>query len=155
MKPAQLAAQAIVVGIMMDQVKIMREAGAFRGKALAQAVKVEAHCQSVMNSLPLITSSRGRKNIRATCDAHHNSFALQYPHLPNDSAMSAVSAIFSSHHSLTELRRMHGLKTQAWTWLDQTSTTLVDMMVKSFPEEEARMWETSLPVAEFIMEVAA
>ena len=152
---ARHAAQAIAVGILMDQVKLMREAGAFMGKAEGQAAKVERHCQAVMNSLPTIRSARGVKNIKAVCDVHHDSFAATYPDLPHDSAMSAVSAIFSAHHAITELRRMHGLKTQAWIWLDQTATTLLDMMIRSLPDDEERMWTASLPVVERLQEVTA
>jgi hypothetical protein len=149
------AAQAIAVGILMDQVRLMRKAGGFLGRAEAQAMKVEGHCQNVMNSLPTITSARGMKNIKAVCDEHASAFKAQFPELPGDSAMSAVSAIFTSHHAITELRRMHGLKTQGWIWLDQTATTLLGMMLTDLAEEENRMWEASLPVTEKIMEVAA
>lgn len=152
---ARQAAQAIAVGILMDQVKLMREAGAFFGKAEEQARKVERHCQSVMNSLPVITSARGVKNIKLVCDEHASAFRAQFPELPGDSAMSAVSAIFTAHHAITELRRVHGLRTQGWIWLDQTATTLLSMMLADLPEEEARMWEASLPVTDKIMEIAA
>jgi hypothetical protein len=149
------AAQAIAVGILMDQAKLMREAGGFLGKAEVQALKVEKHCQNVMNSLPTITSARGVRNIKLVCDEHASAFKATFPELPGDSAMSAVSAIFTSHHAITELRRMHGLKTQGWIWLDQTATTLLGMMLADLPEEEARMWAASLPVTEKIMGIAA
>ena len=149
------AACAIAAGIMLDQVSIMRDAGAFNGRADEQAGKVMKHCQSVMNSLPPIRSARGKKNIKLVCDAHHESFLANYAGIRDDSAMAAVCAIFSAHHAITELRRVHGLKSQSWTWLDQTSTTLVDMMIKSFPDEESRMWATSLPVVAKLEEMAA
>jgi len=149
------AAQAIAVGILMDQVKLMREAGGFLGRAETQALKVEKHCQNVMNSLPTITSARGMRNIKLVCDEHASAFKANFPELPGDSAMSAVSAIFTAHHAITELRRMHGLKTQGWIWLDQTATTLLGMMLADLPEEEARMWEASLPVVEKLEAVAA
>lgn len=149
------AAQAIAVGILMDQVRLMRKAGGFLGKAEVQALKVEKHCQNVMNTLPTITSARGVKNIRMVCDEHAASFKANFPELPGDSAMSAVSAIFTSHHAITELLRVHRLKTQAWVWLDQTATTLLSMMLTDIGEEEARMWEASLAVTDKILEVAA
>jgi hypothetical protein len=149
------AAQAIAVGILMDQVRLMRKAGGFLGRAEAQALKVEKHCQNVMNSLPTITSARGVKNIKTVCDEHAAAFKEQFPELPHDSAMSAVSAIFTSHHAITELRRMHGLRSQGWIWLDQTATTLLGMMLADLPEEESRMWEASLPVTDKIMGIAA
>jgi hypothetical protein len=149
------AAQAIAVGILMDQVKLMRKAGGFLGRAETQALKVEKHCQAVMNSLPTITSARGVRNIKLVCDEHAASFRANFPELPGDSAMSAVSAIFTAHHAITELRRMHGLKTQGWIWLDQTATTLLGMMLADLPEEEARMWAASLPVTDKIMGIAA
>jgi hypothetical protein len=149
------AAQAIAVGILVDQVKLMRKAGGFLGRAEAQALKVEKHCQNVMNSLPTITSARGVKNIKTVCDEHAAAFKATFPELPGDSAMSAVSAIFTAHHAITELRRMHGLKTQGWIWLDQTATTLLGMMLADLPEEEGRMWEASLSVTEKIMGIAA
>jgi len=149
------AAQAIAVGILMDQVKLMREAGGFLGRAEAQALKVEKHCQAVMNSLPTITSARGVKNIKTVCDEHAAAFKTNFPELPGDSAMSAVSAIFTAHHAISELRRMHGLKTQGWIWLDQTATTLLGMMLTDLPEEESRMWEASLPVVGRLEEIAA
>jgi hypothetical protein len=149
------AAQAIAVGILMDQVRLMRKAGGFLGRAEEQALKVEKHCQAVMNSLPTITSARGVRNIKLVCDEHASAFKATFPELPGDSAMSAVSAIFTSHHAITELRRMHGLKTQGWIWLDQTATTLLGMMLADLPEEEARMWEASLPVVEKLEAIAA
>jgi len=149
------AAQAIAVGILMDQAKLMREAGGFLGKAEVQALKVEKHCQNVMNSLPTITSARGVKNIKTVCDEHAASFRATFPELPGDSAMSAVSAIFTAHHAITELRRMHGLRSQGWIWLDQTATTLLGMMLADLPEEEGRMWEASLPVVEKLEAIAA
>lgn len=149
------AAQSIAVGILMDQVRLMREAGGFLGRAEAQALKVERHCQAVMNSLPAITSARGVRNIKTVCDEHAVAFKATFPELPPDSAMSAVSAIFTAHHAITELRRMHGLRTQGWIWLDQTATTLLGMMLADLPEEEARMWAASLPVTEKIMGIAA
>jgi len=152
---ARHAAQAIAVGILMDQVKLMREAGGFLGKAEVQALKVERHCQAVMNALPTISSARGMKNIKAVCDEHASAFKATFPELPSDSAMSAVSAIFTAHHAITELRRMHGLRTQCWIWLDQTATTLLSMMLTDLPEEEARMWAASLPVVVRLEEIAA
>ncbi len=152
---ARHAAHAIAVGILMDQVKLMREAGGFLGRAEVQALKVEKHCQNVMNSLPTITSARGVRNIKMVCDEHASAFKAQFPELPGDSAMSAVSAIFTAHHAITELRRMHGLKTQGWIWLDQTATTLLGMMLTDLPEEEARMWEASLPVVGRLEGIAA
>ena len=82
-------------------------------------------------------------------------FKTTFPELPGDSAMSAVAAIFTAHHAITELRRMHGLRTQPWVWLDQTATTLLGMMLADLPEEEGRMWEASLPVVGKIQEIAA
>lgn len=152
---ARHAAQTIAVGILMDQVKLMRKAGGFLGRAEVQAIKVEKHCQAVMNALPAITSARGVRNIKMVCDEHSSAFKATFPELPGDSAMSAVSAIFTAHHAITELRRMHGLKTQVWIWLDQTATTLLGMMLADLPEEESRMWEASLPVTKKIVEVAA
>jgi hypothetical protein len=149
------AAQAITVGILLDQVRLMREAGGFLGRAEAQALKVEGHCQCVMNSLPTITSARGVRNIRLVCDEHASAFKTTFPELPHDSAMSAVSAIFTAHHAITELRRMHGLRSQGWIWLDQTATTLLGMMLADLPEEEGRMWEASLPVVEKLEAIAA
>lgn len=149
------AAQSIAVGILMDQVKLMREAGGFLGRAEVQALKVEKHCQAVMDSLPVITSARGVRNIKLVCDEHASAFKVQFPELPPDSAMSAVSAIFTAHHAITELRRMHGLRAQAWVWLDQTATTLLSMMLADLPEEEARMWAASLPVVEKLEAIAA
>ena len=64
---ARQAAQAITVGILMDQVRLMREAGAFMGRAETQALKVERHCQNVMNTLPVIKSARGVRNIKVVC----------------------------------------------------------------------------------------
>lgn len=148
-------AQAIAVGILMDQVRLMREAGALLGRAEVQAHKVERHCQAVINALQVIKSARGVRNIKVVCDEHAESFKATFPDLPHDSAMSAVSAIFTAHHAITELRRMHGLKTQAWTWLDQTATTLLGMMLADLPEEESRMWEASLPVVGKLEEIAA
>ena len=148
-------AQAITVGILMDQAKLMREAGAFMGRAETQALKVEKHCQAVMNTLPVIKSARGVRNIKAVCDEHASAFKATFPELPGDSAMSAVAAIFTAHHAITELRRMHGLRTQPWVWLDQTATTLLGMMLADLPEEESRMWEASLAVVDKIQEIAA
>lgn len=152
---ASQAAQAIAVGILMDQVKLMREAGAFLGRAESQARKVEKHCQAVMNTLPIIKSARGVRNIKLVCDEHASAFKATFPELPGDSAMSAVSAIFTAHHSISELRRMHGLRTQPWIWLDQTATTLLGMMLADLPEEESRMWEASLAVVDKLQEIAA
>ena len=149
------AAQAITVGILMDQVRLMREAGAFMGRAETQAIKVERHCQNVMNTLPVIKSARGVRNIKLVCDEHAAAFKDTFPELPGDSAMSAVAAIFTAHHAITELRRMHGLRTQPWTWLDQTATTLLGMMLTDLPEEESRMWAASLAVVDKIEEIAA
>jgi hypothetical protein len=149
------AAQAIAAGILMDQVKLMRESGGFLGRAETQALKVERHCQNVMNSLPVITSARGVRNIKLVCDEHAASFKATFPELPGDSAMSAVSAIFTAHHAITELRRVHGLRTQPWIWLDQTATTLLGMMLADLPEEEGRMWEASLAVVDQLQEIAA
>ena len=152
---ARQAAQAITVGILMDQVRTMREAGAFLGRAETQALKVERHCQAVMSTLPVIKSARGVRNIKAVCDEHAAAFKATFPELPGDSAMSAVAAIFTAHHAITELRRMHGLRTQPWIWLDQTATTLLGMMLDDLPEEEGRMWEASLAVVDKIQEIAA
>lgn len=152
---ARQCAQAITVGILMDQVRLMREAGAFLGRAEVQALKVERHCKNVMNTLPVIKSARGVRNIKVVCDEHASAFKATFPELPGDSAMSAVAAIFTAHHAITELRRMHSLKTQGWIWLDQTATTLLGMMLADLPEEEGRMWEASLAVTDKIMEVAA
>ena len=152
---ARQAAQAITVGILMDQVRLMREAGAFLGRSETQALKVEKHCQRVMNTLPVIKSARGVRNIKTVCDEHASAFKATFPELPGDSAMSAVAAIFTAHHAITELRRMHGLRTQPWVWLDQTATTLLGMMLADLPEEEGRMWEASLAVVDKIEEIAA
>ena len=152
---APQCAQAITVGILMDQVRLMREAGAFLGRAETQAIKVERHCQRVMNTLPVIKSARGVRNIKAVCDEHEAAFKATFPELPGDSAMSAVAAIFTAHHAITELRRMHGLRTQPWVWLDQTATTLLGMMLADLPEEESRMWDASLAVVDKIQEIAA
>ena len=152
---ARQCAQAITVGILMDQVRLMREAGAFLGRAAKQALKVEKHCQSVMNTLPVIKSARGVRNIKAVCDEHASAFNHTWPELPGDTAMSAVAAIFTAHHAITELRRMHGLRTQPWVWLDQTATTLLGMMLDDLPEEVGRMWDASLAVVGKIQEIAA
>lgn len=152
---AQNAACAIVVGILKDQVRIMREGNVLRGPGVAQAIKVEKWAQAVIDSLPRITSAKGRKNIDRVCQAHHLSYVKHWPHLAPDSAMSACAAIFSTHHALSELRRTLGLKTRPWHNLDLTATRLLALMLADIPEEEARMFSASLPVVDLVMDVAA
>ena len=152
---AQNAACGIVVGILLDQVRIMREGKVLLGQGARQAVKVERWAQTVLDTMPRITSSKGRKNIDRVCEAHHMAYRRHWPHLAVDSAMSACAAIFSAHHALVELRRTMGLKTQPWINLDLTATKLLALMLGDIPEEEARMFEASLPVVDLVMEVAA
>jgi len=141
---AQNAACAIVAGILLDRVRIMREGGVLMGPGAKQAVKVERWAQAVIDSLPKIKSAKGRRNIDRVCEAHHLSYRQHWPHLAADSAMSACAAIFSSHHALTELRRTMGLGTRPWINLDKTTTTLLAMMLRDIPEEEARMFSASV-----------
>lgn len=152
---AQNAACSIVVGILLDQVRIMREGNVLMGPGAKQAVKVERWAQAVLDTMPRITSAQGRRNIDRVCEAHHLSYRRHWPHLAVDSAMSACAAIFSSHHALAELRRRLGLRTRPWINLDLTATKLLALMLGDIPEEEARMFEASLPVVDLVMEVAA
>lgn len=152
---AQNAACSIVVGILLDQATIMRQGKVLVGAGVAQAIKVERWAQAVLDTLPRITSSKGRRNIDRVCEAHHLSYRQHWPHLAADSAMSACAGIFSTHHAMTELRRTLGLKTRPWLNLDLTTTKLLALMLADIPEEEARMFEASLPVVDLVMEVAA
>jgi len=152
---AQNAACSIVVGILLDQVRIMRQGNVLMGPGVAQAVKVERWAKAVLDALPRITSAKGRKNIDRVCAAHHLAYRQHWPHLAPDSAMSACVAIFSTHHALTELRRAMRLSTRPWINLDLTATKLLALMLADIPEEEARMFEASLPVVDLVMEVAA
>lgn len=152
---ARNAACSIVVGILLDQVRIMRVAGALMGPGARQAVKVERWAQAVIDTLPRITSAQGRRNIDSVCELHHQQFRANWPELAPDSGMSACAAIFASHAAMTELRRVHGLKTRPWINLDLTATKLLAIMLADIPEEEARMWQASVPVVDLVMEVAA
>jgi len=152
---AQNATCSIVVGILLDQVRIMRKGGVLMGPGARQAIKVEKWAQKVIDTLPRIKSARGTRNIDRVCEAHHLSYRQHWPHLAADSAMSACLAIFASHHALTELRRTLGLRTRPWINLDLTATKLLDLVLGDIPEEEARMFEASLPVVDLVMEVAA
>lgn len=152
---AQNAACGIVAGILMDQVRIMRKGKVLMGPGVAQALKVERWAQVVLDTLPRISSAKGRRNIDRVCEAHHLSYRQHWPHMAPDSAMSACAAIFSTHHALTELRRILGLKTRPWINLDLTATKLLALMLDDIPEEEARMFQASLPVVDLVMEVAA
>lgn len=149
------AACAITVGILMDQTRNLRTAGALRGPGAAQALKVERHAQAVLDSIPAIKSAKGMKNIELVCDTCRAEYRTHYPELDPDAVMSALVAIFATHAAMSELIRVHGLKTQAWRWLDQTSTKLMALMLGDMPEEEERLWRASINVADKIMEIAA
>lgn len=152
---AQSAACSIVVGILLDQVRIMREGHVLMGKGVAQAVKVEKWAQAVLDTMPLLRSAKGLKNLLGVCKAHQAQFAAHWPQLASDSAMSACVSIFMAHYALTELRRTLGLKTLPWINLDKTATKLLALMLEDIPEEEAMMFEASAPVVDLVMEVAA
>lgn len=152
---ARNAACAITVGILMDQTRALRTAGALRGPGVEQALKVERHAKAVLGSIPTIRSAKGKKNIELVCDVCHSEFRAHYPELDPDAVMSALVAIFATHAAMSELIRVHSLKTQAWRWLDQTSTKLMTLMLGDMPEEEERLWRASLAVTETIGRIAA
>ncbi len=149
------AACGIAVGILLDQVRIMRTAGALMGPGVAQALKVERWAQAVIDSLPRITSAKGRKNIDRVCEAHHHSYRAHWPHLAIDSGMSACAAIFAAHAAMSELIRTMRLRTRPWINLDKTATKLLTLMLADIPEEEASMWSAAVPVVDVVLEVAA
>lgn len=148
------AAQAIAVGILLDQVRALRVADVLRGQGARQAEKVERHAQDVLNTLPVIKSAKGVKRIKHVCDVCQGGFREQYPGMKDTAVMGALVAIFASHASICELIRVHRLKGQSWRWLDQTSTRLVAMLLEDMPEEEARLWAASVPVLETLLEAA-
>lgn len=148
------ASCAIAVGIILDQVRALRQAGALKAKGAAKAVQVETYAQAVLNTLPTITSARGCKRIREACDVIRAGFKSQYPHMSETAVMGALCAIFAAHATMCELIRKHRIKGQNWRRLDQTSTTLVGLILGDMPEEEAKLWAASVPVLE-MMEVAA
>lgn len=152
---AENAAKSIVVGILWDQVKLMRQGNVLIGKGQAQALKVERWCEAIIGPMPRIKSAAGMKNLQAVCDVCQAQFATHWPHLASTSAMAACAAIFTSHYVLGELRRALKLNTAPWRYLDQTTTTLLALMLGDIPEEEERMFAAAVPVFERIMEIAA
>lgn len=152
---ARNAACSITVGILLDQVRLMRQGKVLIGAGQKQAVKVERWCQEVLDSIPRLSSAKGLRNLQDVCDLFELQFAEHWPHLARTSAMSACAAIFTTHLALTELRRIMGLKSARWKYLDQTATTLLELMLADIPEEEARMFEAAGPVVARVVEVAA
>jgi hypothetical protein len=145
---------AIAVGIILDQVRALRQAGALNGYGEKQALKVERHAQAVLNTLPTIKSARGCKRIKEVCEVVRAGFKREYPHMKETAVMGALVAIFANHAALCELIRMHRIKGQSWTWLDQTGTKLIDLILGDMPEEEGRLWDASVPVLDVMMEAA-
>lgn len=154
-RAARNAAQSIVVGILKDACDVMLEADCFQGKGVDQARRVSKWCQAVLDELPQLTSVRGLKNLEEVCNVFSAQHAAIWPDLPSDSGMSAITRIFAAHAALDELRRRFGLRSRAWRYLIQTTTTLVSMLLVDVPEEEERMWTATVPVVDKIMEVAA
>ena len=75
-----------------------------------------------MNTLPVIKSARGVRNIRAVCDEHASAFKATFPELPGDSANVRRGRDIhgpSRHHGATPDARV-----ATGSRLDQTATTL-------------------------------
>lgn len=149
------AAQAITVGILLDQTRALRKAGALRGEGVPQALKVEKWAQAVLDSIPVIKSARGVKNIERVCDTCHGAFRTHYSEMDADAVMGALVAVFSAHATMSELIRAHRLNSAPWRYLDMTSTKLMALMLADIPEEEERMWIASQSMVDVVMEIAA
>lgn len=149
------ASQSITVGIMLDQTRALRKAGALRGEGIQQALKVEKWAQAVLDSIPTIKSARGIKRIELVCDTCHGAFRTHYSELDPDAVMGALVAVFSAHATMSELIRVHKLNSAAWRYLDMTSTKLMALMLADIPEEEERMWLTSQAMMDVVLGVTA